>query len=841
MRRVWIVIFLIVMLACASLPPTITPRPEASRIPAPASQATPTVEPTMPGPPPPSGNLASLAIDDTAPFSTQVTLSHWTASATPPQTYSLPLQPNTISNFSVAAGLTASQMNLLIKNGFTVLHSQEAQFSDIRHNVADQYGQPYYLTTDAAYHALHVTFDELLKALETGRLRPQMIDVTRATLDEVLTYQKSAQQTVIGNDINLAAAYLAVGLKLLDPQAVLAGDLAKRIQPQLDQIKAGRGAEDSVLIPNFRDDYAAYKPVGHYTASPEMEAYFQGMTWFERVNFLFQDPARPGFTPSRLPLIVTLALRQATDPDGPEAENWVRVHETLTFLIGPSDDPGPAELATLMDQVYGTNLSVLSLSDSPLWKQFLQRSSALPAPQVNSVFVPSSQALQGQRSWRFLGQRFALDAFILQNMLYDKVGTPAKQRLAPSGLDVMAALGSQAALNAQAKAGETSYQNYLEQMAAMQKVINSQSEVEWLNPFYSAWLYAFIPQVATKDAAYPPAMRTDAWGYKDLNSALASWAELKHDTTLYTKRPEPMGGGGPPGSPPAPAYVEPEPDVFYRLAYLAQALVKGLEEHASLPPQLPQAENPIPGPLTLDTLLAGMSKLGDTFQQFGQIAANELSGRLPTSEDERALIDSCLGPVECYVLQAAQSYGQPAVMPPVPVVSAVSGAGEQFILEAATGYVDRIYVTIPTGDGSFQLAQGGIFSYYEFLRPRSDPLTDARWRDQITQEPADSPAWTLNFLLPVDKGFAAGVLAMRIGDVYKITPAGGDPPLILRGSPSRAVPAITVLRTGDYFEIADGPLKAEGITWWKVKDISYYNAVGWIAENLTWYERAYGQ
>jgi hypothetical protein len=335
-------------------------------------------------------------------------------------------------------------------------------------------------------------------------------------------------------------------------------------------------------------------------------------------------------------------------------------------------------------------------------------------------------------------------------------------------------------------------------------------------------------------------MRTSAWGYKDLNSALASWAELKHDTTLYTKRPEPMGGGGPPGSPPAPAYVEPEPDVFYRLAYLAQALVKGLEEHASLPAQLPQAGNPIIGPLTLDALLAGMGKLGDTFQQLGQIASNELSGRLPTSEDERTLIQSCLGPVECYVLQA-QGYGQPATMPPIPVVSAVSGAGDAFILEAATGYVDRIYVTIPVSDGTFQLAQGGIFSYYEFQRPRSDPLTDARWRDQITQEPADAPAWTANFLLPIGKGFAAGVLAMRIGDVYKMTPAGGDPPLSLRGSPSRAVPAVTVLHTGDYFEILDGPLKAESLTWWKVKDISYYNAIGWIAENQTWYERAYGQ
>jgi hypothetical protein len=96
-------------------------------------------------------------------------------------------------------------------------------------------------------------------------------------------------------------------------------------------------------------------------------------------------------------------------------------------------------------------------------------------------------------------------------------------------------------------------------------------------------------------------------------------------------------------------------------------------------------------------------------------------------------------------------------------------------------------------------------------------------------------------MLPVGKGFVANVLAMRIGDVYKITPAGGNPPLSLRTSPSRGMPAITVLNTGDYFEIVDGPLKAEGLTWWKVKDDSYSGAIGWIAENPTWYERAYGQ
>ena len=38
----------------------------------------------------------------------------------------------------------------------------------------------------------------------------------------------------------------------------------------------------------------------------------------------------------------------------------------------------------------------------------------------------------------------------------------------------------------------------------------------------------------TTNAKYPEVMRTRAWGHKTLNTQLASWAELRHDTILYS-------------------------------------------------------------------------------------------------------------------------------------------------------------------------------------------------------------------------------------------------------------------------------------------------------------------
>ncbi len=841
-KLLWIALTLVFVLGCTltaqratpTLPPAAppaageTPAEKPSPTPLRVSGPTPTVARGGQRLPP-----FTAALD--APFSAQTSLAAWSPPTPAADAYRLPLSLDQLANLGVAENLTAEQRAFLAKNGFVVVPTREKQFSDIRRRVSDLYGQPYFLSTDAAYHALHLTFDELLKALERERLRPQMIGMVRAALDQVMTY-RAASLPAVADDTALAVAYLAVALRLFDPAAALPAELEARIQPQLKQIAAFGGVDQSVLIPDFKDDYGAYRPVGHYAGDPELEAYFQGMTWLGRVDFLLVNPEKPTARPSRAPLIVTLALRQAQVEGEPAAQVYARIHEVLTYLIGPTDDSGPVELAALMDRVYGADIVFDGLADESLWLQFQARLSELPAPQINSTFVDSLSSLEPSRSWRFMGQRFVLDSFILQNMLFDKVGTMDKQRLVPSGLDVMAAVGSQAALEAQEKAGQTAYENYLEQLARMQQAVNAQPEAQWIQRFYSGWLYAFLPQVAVKSAVFPPAMRTKAWEYKDLNSALGSWAELKRDTALYTKLPEPAGGGGPPASGPAPAYVEPNPQVFYRLAYISASIVEGLMQRGIMQ----SGDWSMSGTPGLDNYLRGMQQLGGVFEELGRIAADELAGKLPESEDDRYLIQACLGFSECQVEQA-RAYGQEMEEPPVPVIAAVSGAGPDQVLQAGVGYVERIYVVVPL-EGKLQIAQGGVFSYYEFTQPRGERLTDQAWRAALDAEtPPLRPLWTANFLLP--DGKPADKLAMRIGDVYLMTEAGSEPPLNVRAQPSRTADILYTMGRDTYFEIVEGPVKVEGFTWWKVGPPGGWGdkPAGWIVENQAWYERARGQ
>lgn len=755
-------------------------------------------------------------------------LKEWKEALYKTQGDTLPVNMELVVNPEVTGGLTKDQTAFLSKNGFIVVHTEEEQFADIRDQVSEYYGQPYFLTTDAAFHTLHINFDALLKQMEKSILKNEAVEITSTALDTVSGQISASAGTSLEADARLAQEYLAVALKLFDPEVEMPAILSKRIQPQINQVMNAAGREKSALLPDFEDDYGAYKPVGHYAGDPELENYYRGMTWAGRMAFKFRDIENPKFKPSRAPLIITLAMRQNDDV----WNRYLRFMETLAFVVGPTDDGGPVELAALMDSVYGKNASTKNLADDGKWQTFLSRIDELPQPKINSTFANTTIALNAERSWRMMGQRFTLDALIFQNMIYDKVGSDDAKREFPSGLDVMAVLGSEAALTAQQDIGETAYQNYMPQMMLMQNLVREQGQAGWLTTFYSGWLYAFIPQVQAKADAFPPLMRTTAWQNRELNSALGSWAELKHDTALYAKMPEFMGGGGPPSSAPAPGYVEANPNVFYRLAYISQAIMDGLELRGYIPSEPDYTGSG--GDLSFYDLWRGMGTLAKQFTELGDIAVKELRGESLT-EDDRYRIKTPLGALEDHVDFAKRS-GQDIKLPPVPVIAAVSGAQNE-VLEVGVGNVDRIFVAV-TINGQLQIAQGGVFSYYEFKQARSNRLTDEEWRMKLAGNDPKLLPYTAHYLLPGGK--AVDALAFRIGDIYIINEKGATPPLNLRRKPTKSSDVIDILKFYTYIEIIDGPKKADNLTWWKIK-VYDTDTEGWVAGNPEWYDRAHGQ
>jgi hypothetical protein len=276
--------------------------------------------------------------------------------------------------------------------------------------------------------------------------------------------------------------------------------------------------------------------------------------------------------------------------------------------------------------------------------------------------------------------------------------------------------------------------------------------------------------------------------------------------------------------------VEPNPLAFYRLAYMAKTLSCGLQNLVFREPCVPLSGSGLPDAAGY---ISGMSALGARFEALGAIAEKELAGE-PLAPEDYGTITGCLGLIEC--LNTASPYNRPdSEMPEVPVIAAVSDAQDS-VLEVGIGSVDRLYVVVPL-EGQWEVAQGGVFAYYEFTQPRDQRLTDDEWRQMLANGEPVLPAWAANFVLL--GGQPTESLFFRIGDVYAITEAGDK--LNVRQEPSINSPVITQLATGYYVEIVDGPVQSDGYTWWKFQVDVWDSApiIGWAVEDQEWYERSY--
>ncbi|MBQ1840223.1 MAG: DUF3160 domain-containing protein, partial [Atopobiaceae bacterium] len=225
--------------------------------------------------------------------------------------------------------------------------------------------------------------------------------------------------------------------------------------------------------------------------------------------------------------------------------------------------------------------------------------------------------------FRFMGQRFTIDAYIFQQLVYDKVGATGtgETRMLPCSLDVPAALGSEAAYD-QLSAGiggetpATDYAGYDENLSELKDEVAAKGDEFWQASLYNQWLHTLRPLLEQKGEGYPSFMQSPNWALHSLESFLGSYTELKHDTILYAKQMLAEGDGAWPDERDDRGYVEPEPIVFDRLARLCLATMQGLAHFGLLDDQ---------DSADLDILQQIADKLST-------IAAKELADELPSDE-----------------------------------------------------------------------------------------------------------------------------------------------------------------------------------------------------------------
>ncbi len=547
---------LILMLACQVVPTppalrsTSTPievkQSATPGLPTSTTTGTAVSNPTAPSPSTPSpGGLAEFSYRGDLPFAAIEHTNQVKDPLTKSWPIDLPVSLAEIRNIKVADGLSLRQRDLLAQQGFLIIRSHEPQFSEIRRHVSWAYGQPYLLTADAASHALKVSLDQLLKALEREELHRRLRMLTETTLHKVQSFFPLLAGSELEDDARLAAAYLGVGLRLLDPAASLDPELEAMITPQVEQILAGRGREDAALFPGLSENFLLYRPEGHYRGDSSLEAYFRGKTWFERIYFPMGE-AGSGSGTEFVPLILTLALRQSTTEMGHSTQEYTRIVETLNFFEGVRYGGGPPETAILMDRAYGVGATILGLQDQPQLDIFRSLVRDLPLPQTDPVLVLEPSGEDREKSWSLLGMHYSIHSLAMQRFAQELPPDADSTFLLPGGLELMGVLGSDLAMKARLQEG-AEVRIDPEIVANLSQIILNQPEADWEASMGNLWLDGFRDRLRISEAKHAdfvfPGETAGLWAEKELNSILGSWADMQSESAELSFLAEEGGGG----------------------------------------------------------------------------------------------------------------------------------------------------------------------------------------------------------------------------------------------------------------------------------------------------------
>ncbi|MBQ7563748.1 MAG: DUF3160 domain-containing protein [Lachnospiraceae bacterium] len=583
---------------------------------------------------------------------------------------------------------------------------------------------PNFITVDAMLHTYHLYFSYLLKRTEKQELSPIIEELSK----KLLSGAKEQYEALSGSEWEEAAkvnlAFFAVPNLIYRNQVDIPEDIKKLAQQELSYIEDA-GSIDFSPIFDFQEDYTQYKPRGYYEGDEQLEKYFKAMTWYGRIGFT-QDSE----------LYDRSALLQTLLIDG-EVSDWETVYEVTSFFAGTSDDNGYYEYLPIVETVYGKNAGAAELlSDPAAFDTYHELTGKLPAPQINSVPVEMSDTDEeveaANTGFRFMGQRFTIDESIFSRLVYRKVeeNSLGELRMLPDALDVPAALGSELAEKLLEDDGNMDFKNYRQNLEELKASLAAAPESSWNVSLYSGWVNTLRPLLKSRGEGYPSFMQSEAWEKKDLITFLGSYTELKHDTILYGKQlmAEMGGGGEEPEERDDRGYVEPEPEVFARLAALVGATKEGLTAMELL--DRDSSED-----------LGLLQELSEKLQVMSE---KELRGELLTDE-EYELIRDFGGQIEHFwqVANRDQADGEyfSSYEFPAPVVADIATDPNGTCLEVGTGDVKRMLVIIEV-DGKLKIAVGAMFSFYEFPWPIDKRLTDSQWRRILGTEWDETGEWS---------------------------------------------------------------------------------------------------
>jgi len=604
---------------------------------------------------------------------------------------------------------------------------------------------PVYISADSILFALHKSFDDVLKAVEEQSLVP--------ALDRLLTSMRAALGSGAASDLSADArrdadVYLTVAKRLLTGDAAnvpVAGGDAGTVDTLVSKALAASGAQTVRLFGRERNvDFSQLAPRGHYTDSETLQRYFRATMWLGRIDLrLIETQEDHTQLFNRRQLEGAYVLRALMN-DAAIAD-WKRIDGTVGAFVGEPDNMTLPQLDALLDDLGLASASELGgKTDAEIAQAIVaggygaQRiSSHIMINGLNSGTMPPSS------TFLLLGQRYVLDSHVFSNVVYDRVQHGTVKRMMPNPLDVaFAALKSdQAGL---LLGPELERHRYAPDLASMRILADAHPQSFWDANLYNHWLAALrtlspMPDVANPAAVgLPRVAGTEAWGRRLLNTQLASWAELRHDTVLYAKQSYTSSAA----CEYPDAYVDPYPELFARIAAFA---ARGVEVAAGLEPAV--------GP----RVSAWFEQLRSVASILETMAKDQRTGT-PHSAEHLAFVNQMTFMQGCGTLAdydgwyAKLFFEKASATELDPTIADVhtqptDEVGNEVgrVLHVGTGMARTMVVTVDTCSGPHAYV-GLASSYYEQVTEGFERLTDEDWKKDLMLTPPAEVPWVADLV-----------------------------------------------------------------------------------------------
>jgi hypothetical protein len=652
------------------------------------------------------------------------------------------------------------------RNGFVVSERMGAKSpTDLFYRIY-QRDLPVFITSDALLHAWHRSYDAMLEELEVTYLAPTLAELLEGMSAHVSAGKRAYGQGDLFASLSDADYFLAVARSLLQGspvRSVLGQDeRVARTLRACDRL----GIEKFILFGREREiDFSQFKPRGHYEKSEALKRYFRAMMWCGRIDL--RVAGNPEHASPR-ELGAAVVLHDLLRASG-KFDRWRQFDRLLRTFVGEADSMTFAQIDGLLKEAKVRSPADLPTVDAlaGLQKQIL--SGKLGMQHIRGHVYESPPDYPGRlelpRTFTFLGQRFVVDSWVTAKVVYDEIfwgksPSPRERKVRrriPSALDVaFAAFGNDQVVpdlvarvkNPRGKRFRDGL-NYQHNLAAVREVIDARDPKSWGENLYTGWLGCLRELSApTTDAKYPEAMRTRAWAMKTLNTQLASWTQLRHDTILYAKQSYTASVSCfyPAG------YVEPVPAFWARLEQLA---LRGAG-------QIAKADYPNNAPLR-DRHAAFLRNFAKTVGVLKGIAEKQLAQKELSKEETKLLEDvvevdrGCGGPREYTGWYPALFYSSgekdpdrwDALVADVHTDTPDTQLGDPgCVLHQGVGNIDLLVIAIDNGKDRMVYA-GPLLSHYEFETPLGTRKTDSEWqRDLNAYRQPPRPAWTHGYLVP---------------------------------------------------------------------------------------------